>query len=116
MLQAFVLVNRSGVGQVHRVASIHEPIHQPVPIIGGFYDEAMIAWLNRTEVKKNVRQVIGRSLLVHDLLLIITRTITLLLAWRSMSPYTLVMAPPWVGTVERFLTGLSTVLPQRGAF
>ena len=35
MLQAVVLLNRGGVGQMHRVPGFHEPINQPIPIIGG---------------------------------------------------------------------------------
>ncbi len=73
MLQAFVLLNRGGVGHMHRVAGFHEPINQPLPIIGGFHDEAVYVWLKRMELKKNVRHVIGRSLFVHDLFLLINQ-------------------------------------------
>jgi hypothetical protein len=44
------------------------------PLLGGFHDEAVNAWLKRTELKKNFRQVVGRSLFIHDLLLIINQS------------------------------------------
>jgi len=59
-------------GQVHPVARVHQPIDQPVPIIGGFHDHALHGGPIGLQRSQDKGQIIPQALLIQHLIGVIT--------------------------------------------
>ena len=66
VLQPFVLLDRTGVCQIHPVARIHQPIHQPVPVVRALDDHARQLLPIRLQCRPDLPQIVRQPLLQRD--------------------------------------------------
>jgi hypothetical protein len=65
VLEPTVLRKRWGMGEVDVVARLHEPIDEPVPIIGGFNDHTLHRSPIRLQRRQEEGQVIAEAFLIQ---------------------------------------------------
>ncbi len=67
VLQTVVLRNRGGVNQMHGIAMIHQPIDQPVPVVGRLHRHADQLFPVGFQITEQTRQIVGPSALQQGL-------------------------------------------------
>jgi len=71
ILETVVLLHRCGVGQMHPVAGLHQPVDEPVPVIGRLYHHTGDVFLILSSLLQNRGQMVGEALLIDHLVLLI---------------------------------------------
>jgi hypothetical protein len=71
ILQAILLLDGGGVGPMHPVVRLPQPIDSPVPVRGRFHHQALDIGVIRGSLLQDRRESIGSAFLVDDLVLLI---------------------------------------------
>ena len=90
VLESLVLHHRRWLRQVHAIARRHQPIHQPVPVVGRLHHDALKRLLVGATAAEYPPQLIPQSLLKEHTVFLSMTTITLLFAWRSIPAYSFI--------------------------
>ena len=66
VLQSFVLLDRSGIGEMHVEARVLQAIDQPVPVVGRLDHDAGQLLLPANQKANDLRDVVRQALLCHN--------------------------------------------------
>lgn len=71
VLEAAVLREAWDMSQVHDVAGVHEPVNEPIPIIGGLHGNALERLPEGLKGRDDYRQLVAQSLLAHHAIVLV---------------------------------------------
>jgi hypothetical protein len=71
VLEPAVMRERRDMRQMDAIAGVHEPVHQPVPIIGGLDGDTCERLPERREGRQDPGQLVAQSLLIHHVIVLV---------------------------------------------
>jgi hypothetical protein len=71
VFQPFVFLDGGWIGQLHLITGFHQPVDEPVPVVGRFHDDASQVMPVCSEQFQYPRQVIWNTLLKQNLIVVV---------------------------------------------